>query len=167
MEIPLLAKKELMIDMTRLSDFTSKLRSQSTHLAHGATRCRKSECPTLHTRPTAVHFQQQRGWGSISLGRRIRGWRMWGLPGAGKGGMMQLAVGWVANISMLVLGRHPPVIARPAIGKMYEIQTTGFHWIKVYLCFCVSTFPQIILRRQNMFYKSGEVISGQFKIFPT
>ena len=57
---------------------TSMLRSESIHLAHCAKRCKKclKECLRclLRTRPAAVRCQRQRGSGSVSLGRRIRGW---------------------------------------------------------------------------------------------
>ena len=67
------------IDMTRWSDFTSMLRSESNHLAQSAKRSKTlwSWCSSLHRRPTFVHFQEQRGCGGISLGRRIRGWERW------------------------------------------------------------------------------------------
>ena len=41
------------------------------------------------------------------------------LPGAGKGGMVQ--VGSVGKASMVVAAPSPPVIMSPAIEKLYEI----------------------------------------------
>ena len=39
---------------------------------------------------------------------------------SGKGGMVQLAVGWGGNVSMLVSVPYPPAIMSPDIGKMYN-----------------------------------------------
>ena len=39
------------------------------------------------------------------------------LPLPGKGGTVQLAVGWVENISLLVKAPRPPVITSPTKGK--------------------------------------------------
>ena len=68
---PLLAKKG--IDMTRRSDSTSMLRSESNYLGHSSKRCSQSWCPNLRRRQVADRFQRQRGCGSFSLGRRIKG----------------------------------------------------------------------------------------------
>ena len=37
-----------------------------------------------------------------------------------------MQVGSVGKVSMLLAGPAPPVIMSPAIGKLYEIQTTDF-----------------------------------------
>ena len=60
----------------RILRFTSKLRSESIHLAQCAKRCRKSWCPDLRMRPAADRFWRQRGSGRISLGRIIKGWEV-------------------------------------------------------------------------------------------
>ena len=61
---------------------TSMLRSESSHFGHGhcAKRCKKSWCPCHHLhrrRPAADRFPQQRGCGTFSLGRRIKGCKGW------------------------------------------------------------------------------------------
>ena len=53
------------------------LRSESIPLGHLPKRCKKSECRTLRRRPVADRFPRQRGCGSFSLGRRIKGWEEW------------------------------------------------------------------------------------------
>ena len=108
-------KKGLKWETLRSDIFiTSMLRILSTHLAHCAKRCKKSECRILRMRPIAARCRRQRGSGLISLGRRIK--RMRALPLRGKGGMLQLR-SLAGKVSMLVLGGHPPLITRPAKGN--------------------------------------------------
>ena len=56
------------------------------------------------------------------LGRELKDDNFERLPGAGKGGMVQLAS--AGNFSMLVSAGDPPLMINPVMEKVHEIQRT-------------------------------------------
>ena len=89
-----------------------------------ASRAMVSKALPPHAINTRPFLMTEREWAALPWEDEKDEEKDEGLPGAGKGGMVQLASASTWNVSMFVAAPCPPVIMRPAKGKLNEIQTT-------------------------------------------